>query len=97
MGMNIQGNEFWEMRPDNFSIMSRAFDKREEQRWLPFRRLMSVIVASQGGEVQEQDFIFLPSFDAIKEKPKAIIFTAEEIEAITKEHIINGSIKNKHE
>ena len=85
MGYNIQSDEFWELRPDNFIIMSRAYDIRVQQDWLPYRRLMSVIVASQGGKMKEEEFIHLPYFD-FKNIEKPIVLSAEEIKSITEKH-----------
>jgi len=82
MGFNIQSDDFWELRPDNFIIMSRAYDIRQQQEWLPFRRLMSVIVASQGGKIPEEEFVSLPFFDKPKKKYIPIKLSKEEIEKI---------------
>lgn len=95
MGYNIQSDDFWELRPDNFIIMSKAYDIRIQQDWLPFRRLMSVIVASQGGKVKEEDFIALPYFDGQRIQEKPILLTAEEIKQITEAHLNMGLIKKK--
>ena len=95
MGFNIQSDDFWELRPDNFIIMSRAYDIKIQQEWLPFRRLMSVIVASQGGKVKEEDFISLPYFDGQSVTEKPILLTAEEIKQITEDHLRMGLIKKK--
>lgn len=93
MGYNIQGDEFWDLRPDNFTIMSKAYDIRQQQEWLPFRRLMSVIVASQGGKVSEEEFQPLSFFDKKPKKHVPIKLTKEEIIAITEEHRKLGIIK----
>ena len=95
MGLNIQGEEFWELRPDNLIIMSRAYDIRVQQKWLPYRRLMSVIVATQGGKIKEEDFMSLPYFDTPKKAYKPIKLSPEEIKKITEEHIKMGLIKEK--
>jgi hypothetical protein len=93
MGFNIQSDEFWELRPDNFIIMSKAYDIRQQQEWLPFRRLMSVIVASQGGKIAEEEFVSLPFFDKPKKKHTPIKLSPEEIKEITEKHIKLGIIK----
>lgn len=93
MGFNIQSDEFWELRPDNFIIMSRAYDIRQQQEWLPFRRLMSVIVASQGGKIAEEEFVSLPFFDKPRKKHVPIKLSKEEIQKVKEEHIRLGIIK----
>ena len=95
MGFNIQSDEFWELRPDNFIIMSKAYDIKQQQDWLPYRRLMSVIVATQGGKMKEEEFISLPYFDASKVHQKPIKLSQEEIKKITEEHLKAGLIKAK--
>jgi hypothetical protein len=92
MGFNIQSPEFWDLRPDNFIIMSRAYDIRKEQEWLPFRRLMSVIVATQGGKISEEEFQPLTYFDK-KKKHIPIKLTKEEADKIVEEHKRLGIIK----
>lgn len=93
MGFNIQSDEFWELRPDNFIIMSRAYDIRKQQEWLPFRRLMSVIVASQGEKIAEEEFVSLPFFDKPRKKHVPIKLSKEEIQKVKEEHIRLGIIK----
>lgn len=78
MGLNLQSDEFWELRPDNFYRMSRAYDIRQQEVWLPFRRLMTVIAGSQGVESKDSDFIFLDKFDK-KVTVKPIKLTDEQI------------------
>lgn len=92
MGFNIQSDEFWDLRPDNFIIMSKAYDIRKQQEWLPFRRLMSVIVASQGGKVSEEEFQPLSYFDK-KVKHTPIRLSKEEAKRIVEEHRRLGIIK----
>lgn len=93
MGLNIQSDEFWELRPDYFIIMSDAYEIREQQRWLPFRRLMSVIVSVNGGKVEEADFINLSHFDKPKNIKNYKVPSYEEAMAFTNELIKNGNLK----
>ena len=92
MGLNIGSDEFWEIRPDYFLIMSKAYDIRNQQVWLPFRRLMTVIVASNGGKANDADFQKLPHFDEIvHEEP--INLSRDEINSVNKEFERLGLIK----
>lgn len=86
MGFNIQSMEFWDMRPDNFKIMSEAYDIKVQQEMIPYRKLMWVIASSQGAKVNEEDFMHLPDFDKPKMKHKPVVLSPDEIKKITEEH-----------
>lgn len=94
MGFNISSDEFWDIRPDYFMLMSKAYDRRQQETWLPFRRLMAVIVNAQGGKVEEKDFASLSYFDNNKKtKEKPIILSAEQVAEIEKK-FRNGDFTN---
>jgi hypothetical protein len=83
MGLNLQSDDFWELRPDNFGRMREAFEYREEKRMYPFRKLMYVVARSQGSDVEESDFYTLPIIDAKNQVANAkrnqpIVLTSEE-------------------
>lgn len=97
MGLNISNDDFWEISPDIFALMSKAYDIKRQEDWLPYRRLMTVIANVNGNKMQEKDFMYLPHYDGLKEKVEPIILTPEEIKKITEEHIKLGIINGINE
>lgn len=79
MGLNLQSEEFWGLRPDNFIRMSRAYDMRQQLNYVPFRKLMYIVAKANGFDKDEVDIMPLPLIDGHREEEKPIILTAEEI------------------
>lgn len=79
MGLNLQSDEFWELRPDNFIRMSKAYDLRYESSLIPFRKLMWIVARSNGSDIEESQIFPIHSVDKYKPIEKPIKLTAEEI------------------
>jgi hypothetical protein len=86
MGLNLQGDEFWELRPDSFIRMSKAYDFRTSERWSIARTISYYALLSRDGidanKIKPED-LFHVEGDAVKVSKRV------ELSEEQKQHIIN--------
>ena len=63
MGLNLQSDEFWELRPDNFIRMSRAYDLRTTEKWSIARTISYYSLLSRDGidanKIKPEDLFYI--------------------------------------
>jgi hypothetical protein len=86
MGLNLQSDEFWELRPDNFMTMYLGFRTSQQNGTFAIRRLMSIVMAAAGSPMTEEKILPLPLIDSTPKKEiKTLQPTPEQIAKIEKD------------
>jgi hypothetical protein len=92
MGFNLQSDDFWELRPDNFIRMSKAYDFRVNEKWSIARTISYYSLLSRDGidanKIKPEDLFYIEG-DIIKVS-KRIELTEEQ-----KQYILNVSNGSK--
>ena len=86
IGLDIQSESFWDMRPDNFIRLVQGFHKRHLLTHIPIRRVLAMYFNSMGSDkVQESELWFLEGIDTPQEQEEEwvsmpILLTRELVE-----------------
>jgi hypothetical protein len=91
MGLNLQSDEFWELRPDSFIRMSKSYDLRTAEKWSMVRTVSYYALLSRDGidanKIKPED-LFHVEGDVIKVS-KRVELTEEQKQYIL--NVANGS------
>lgn len=91
MGFNLQSDDFWELRPDNFIRMSKAYDLRANEKWSIARTISYYSLLSRdgldAGKIKPEDLFHIDG-DTVKISER-IALTEEQKKYIL--NVANGS------
>jgi hypothetical protein len=100
MGLNLQSDEFWGLRPDNFMIMSDAFEDNQALKWAMVRKAGYFSLLSRDGidvkELDEMSLFSIPRIDNTVPRKKEKVFRLTDEQKEQGKKIYEQHLKEKN-